>query len=806
MKIGKLSAAALLPLIMACTGNLGQETIDITSELTVSVTLEGMQENGTKSSFAWSDTYVRDYEIFLVNADTGTVEDCVFQTGSSAVTMTAVAGQPYVLYALVNHGSKLSARNTAELDDLALDISYDEISSYGIPMSGTYAHVMTTGTNTIRIPVTRLLARIDFKVDPSCLVHADEGCGFSITNVAVCNAMTSYSPFIDENKQTKSTGIDYGFDEASSADLETVNSGGKISLYLFENMQGDLLSGNDDPWSKVPSNISNSERCSYLEVKAFYSAQGLSSDNITYRMFLGGDSTSNFDIKRNTIYTITLIPTEDEIDGSRGSWKIVSRDWDDMRSMIFNPEDITVPSLGSASAVVSMDPEPFDVTISHTDWLDAAGCTWSYDQGTLTVTNVTGITQGITGYVTATSWDEAWDADLLVYVAPMKTPKSLAISPSPVTVKVGGTQTLTATATYSDGSTALVKATFASSNTSIASVTGVRLKGVAAGTTTVTASYTENGKSVSASPVVVTVTQNASLQASESTLDTWGGNSYALTFTYTNTSGTSTTVTPTLTSLTYTGGAPSGLITYSGGTITATDWWGKSGTWVTASPSYVATFAYSGVTTTVTGTMHGFTGFEYATVYDGYFTRMTSSLSVSAATLTGSEERDLTSSAKASSYGTSSSDFSGSYLKTGEYTGVITVTDPSNGKTRTAYTTFYVLTNVKSVCATLKTGDYSCYNGSANNNILISAGDEGTMYDLSVSTNGHDETSFYIWFANFQYTDVWGVNHSVESLTSPDYGSIPPTSKQTWGVMPGDNDYINYSINGFTFYFHLIGY
>ena len=716
-----LMAAMMLPVLASCGEGLSQGD-ETQSCLTVSIEMEGMQENRTRSSFSWSDTYVHDYEIFLVNADSGTVEDCVFQTGSSAVTMAATVGQSYVLYALVNHGSELMVGDAADLDIMTLDISRDDISSYGIPMSGTCTYAMTSGANTVKIPVTRLLARIDFKVDPSCLVHADEVGGFEVRSVAVCNAMTSYSPFIDDNRQTESTGIDYGFDEASLSDLSTLNSGEKISLYLFENMQGTLLSGNSDPWSKVPSNVSNSERCSYLEVKASYSAQGLSSDDITYRMFLGGDSTSNFDIKRNTIYTVTLIPTEDEIDGSRGSWKVVSRDWDDMRSMIFDPEDITVPSLGSASARVAMDPEPFEVTISHTDWLDAAGCTWSYDQGTqtLTVTNVTALSQGITGYVTATSWDNACDAYLMVYVEPEATPQ-------------------------------------------------------------------------------------ARLEAS-SGIDTWGGNSYPLTFTYTDADGTARTVTPTLTGVSYTGGAPSGLITYSGGSIVAADWWGRYGSWVTASPTYTATFSYNGTTTTVSGTMHGFTGFKSAGVYDGYFTRMTASLTMSTATLTGSEDRDLTSSATASLYGTTSDDFSGVYLKTGEYEALVSVVDPSNGKTRTTVTDFFVLTNVMTVNATLRTANFSYYNGTGNNNISMSAGDQGTMYDLTVYTNGSDGTTFSIWFADFQYTDVWGVTHSIgTSLTSPDYGSIPPTSQETWSVMRGDDDNIEYTINGFTFYFHLLG-
>jgi len=801
-----LLAASLLPFLFSCREEPLPVT-ELTSTVSVNVEMEGLSGQDTKSSFSWSDTYIHDYEIFFVNSETGHVDACAFQNGTSPVSMTAVSGRRYQVYALVNHGSKLTPMTADELEGMALDISYDRIKSNGIPMSGSCSYVMPSGSGTLKVPVTRILARIDFRVDRSYLRHADTDDGFVVSSVAIRDAMTSYSPFLDEMRQTKTSGIDYGFDEAAKTDLDLVNNGGKISLYVFENMQGNLLSGNSDPWAKVPSQISGSEKCSYLEVKASYCAQGLMSDDITYRMFLGANASSNFDIRRNTVYTVTLIPTEEEIMGERGSWKVVSRDWDDSRSMIFLPESITVPSLGSASSVLNMDPEPFDVTISDTDWLAKSGCVYSFDRNTstLTVRNTDRIEKDVDGFICATSWDGLWDAYLHVLVKAAKIPSSIAIAPSPITLKVGGTQALTATVTYTDGTQALVKPTYSSANTGVASVNGDKITGIAPGTTTVTASYSENGRSVASAPVKVTVTQNASLQPSVSKLDTWGGNSYPVTFTYTNTNGVSSTVKPTLASLTCTGGAPVSLITYLDGQFVAADWWGKAGSWVTSKPTFTATFTYSGLTTTVTGTMHGITGFKTASISDGYYTRVTSSPSVYGAVLTGSEDRDVRSNASATVTGATTKDYVGSYLKTGRYSGTISVTDPTNGKTRTKSVEFNVLTNVKNVSCTLRIGNFSYLNGFGFDNTYMSAEDGEELGYIVVNTNGHDETMFDIRFADFSYTDVWGNSHRITSVTSPDYGYLLPLTTARWGVMPQDNDNSMYTLNGFCFYFRMIG-
>lgn len=80
---------------------------------------------------------------------------------------------------------------------------------------------------------------------------------------------------------------------------------------------------------------------------------------------------------------------------------------------------------------------------------------------------------------------------------------------SGTSVAKGGTLTLITKATYSNGTSVEVFPTYESSNTSVATVDGITLKGISAGTATITATYTEAGTTKTAS-VTITVTEGGS--------------------------------------------------------------------------------------------------------------------------------------------------------------------------------------------------------------------------------------------------------------------------------------------------------
>lgn len=90
----------------------------------------------------------------------------------------------------------------------------------------------------------------------------------------------------------------------------------------------------------------------------------------------------------------------------------------------------------------------------------------------------------------------------------------LQTSPSPMNLLVNAKATLTATAEYSDGTTADVsdKATFSSSDTSVATIQGKTLTAVKAGTSKITATYKEGEIEKTSGESTVTVSNNEAEQ------------------------------------------------------------------------------------------------------------------------------------------------------------------------------------------------------------------------------------------------------------------------------------------------------
>ena len=97
---------------------------------------------------------------------------------------------------------------------------------------------------------------------------------------------------------------------------------GEVSLYMLENMQGQMYpSVETDEEKTFPSGDLRSEICSYIELELEYrSAQHYSSTkNLIYRFYLG-DSLNNLDVERNHHYHITVCPEDDGLSGN--GWRV----------------------------------------------------------------------------------------------------------------------------------------------------------------------------------------------------------------------------------------------------------------------------------------------------------------------------------------------------------------------------------------------------------------------------------------------------------------------------------------------------
>lgn len=297
-------------LLLSCSGSQLKESTQ-KKDVSVRIRLEcdAFCTASTKSAYSWDESGIYNVQVFVTDTQ-GNVIESIFTDRQDDLEFPGIQGESYLIFAAANTGKAVDIKVIHDQESFEDAIGFDDITRNGMPMLSDGPTEVTVTGNDITVPVqmVRMMARVDLYIDRSRLAGNDK---LEVRSVKIFDAARGNS-----------------YDKASENDIKSVNASHPLSLYAYENLQGTLLEGNTDPWAKVPSNIPDAaDRCTFIEVKCSYESGGISCDDITYRMYPGSDNTSNFDVRRNTVYSITLIPTEDEIHGKRGSWKIESGDW-----------------------------------------------------------------------------------------------------------------------------------------------------------------------------------------------------------------------------------------------------------------------------------------------------------------------------------------------------------------------------------------------------------------------------------------------------------------------------------------------
>ena len=228
----------------------------------------------------------------------------------------------YSFYVLANCGKAVEPdvndwmKDEGSMESLA--ISFPDISDgmSRLPM-GAVLKNRFIGSSELRLDVelVRLVSRIVFSYVPDDSLGAS---GISITDVRLCDAARHMTPFSEKSAAPEGDVTDGDF--ASEEDLLTINGGGSIEFYAFENCWGDLLPGNTDQKKKVPDEVGYVTGPTYIEVSCTFEGSGLLTGDITYRIYLGSDAVSNFDLVRNSSYRIQLFGSRDGLD--EVSWRI----------------------------------------------------------------------------------------------------------------------------------------------------------------------------------------------------------------------------------------------------------------------------------------------------------------------------------------------------------------------------------------------------------------------------------------------------------------------------------------------------
>lgn len=287
---------------------------DACQEVTVRFDLKG--RSMTKSSIAPSEDSVNDLNIYAF-CDGKLISQEYFEQGSQ-LELKLLYGHSYNLYALANMGQ---IEAPIDEEDFTRSCIYEiaEHCDIGqvLPMSWSCdGFLVDSWSDRVMIDLERLVAKVVFSVDKAALK------GLEINAVRLCQSAAVVWPFkyVDGSHVVGSDEVLDG-DYASAEDLDILNDGGQVSFYVLENCHGNLLPGNDDPWAKVPDNIAEqSALCTYLEVDCTFREGYFYSGDVTYRMYLGTDGLSNFDVRRNSLLNVLLYLTDDAL--REVSWRV----------------------------------------------------------------------------------------------------------------------------------------------------------------------------------------------------------------------------------------------------------------------------------------------------------------------------------------------------------------------------------------------------------------------------------------------------------------------------------------------------
>ena len=225
------------------------------------------------------------------------------------VTMQAASGAGCTIFAIANTGNpSLFDGTTASTVDKLRAMMTSKISSVEgtkvndkLLMSGWLNNVTITGGSDVQtitgLTVQRLAAKITLNVTTAA--------GITVTGYCIKN-LSSKSYFIARPNVNEASVDDTAVgDDASSSWFDssqvTTSSITGISFYMYENRRGGRVSVNG-----TTGNVTNQQqKALYAPDNATYVEVYTKGSNYTatYKIYLGADNSSNYNVKRNSTYT-----------------------------------------------------------------------------------------------------------------------------------------------------------------------------------------------------------------------------------------------------------------------------------------------------------------------------------------------------------------------------------------------------------------------------------------------------------------------------------------------------------------------
>ena len=353
MKHSVLFIITALCFLVSC--NKEGNTESVASDRTVKIRLLVQESSALKSLPQVSEALLADLNLFVYDSNGSLTAHRYVNNPETEVTVEIDRDKKCTIYAIANTGD-LSGRNEilsiSGIQSMRWQMeSPDEMAGPDgrIPMSGSLTLNAAEGGTTLTLYLTRLLSKFRIIVDTSGLDK--DVTTFEIKQVRIRNMNKSVRYFQTSGAVSTSDVFELGLC-AEGEDLRHLYSQG-LDFYVPENIQGDLLKGNENEQEHIPP-ASHSGICTYIEFLVKYRNPEQYNDNLIYRYYLhDGNNLDNFDVKRNTMYTCRTIFLGSGLEDN--SWRVDASGMKDLvTSITVTPQKATFYEIGKQAQLTAI--------------------------------------------------------------------------------------------------------------------------------------------------------------------------------------------------------------------------------------------------------------------------------------------------------------------------------------------------------------------------------------------------------------------------------------------------------------------
>lgn len=306
---------AMTAVCSSCQPEKDMEDIGVEEDLPATIRLEVRGEEQVDiATRTVNESVVSDLHILVYNSS-GELIGQKYQTGSSTVTVNTRSATGCTIYAVANTGKAdlfkgYDIHKESHLKEMIYTISsWSELTDGDfLLMTGSKSMVdIIAGSQSLSMEVSRIAAKIILKIG----VEANSGItikDYTIHNLPLCSYYI-LRPLDTEAKEDDTT---YGEDAPTGANnwtdspvtsLTASTTSMSNTFYMFENRRGvnnSISSQGEKTSANAPANAT------YLEINGTV-ANGLV---LNWKVYLGANNTSNFNIKRNGQYTYNITLSE----------------------------------------------------------------------------------------------------------------------------------------------------------------------------------------------------------------------------------------------------------------------------------------------------------------------------------------------------------------------------------------------------------------------------------------------------------------------------------------------------------------